>query len=417
MEKLDAIYERVGGLDVHKKSVVACRRRLTSSGRVEKEVATFGTTTPQLLALLGWLHEWDVTHVAMESTGVYWKPVWNILEGHVELLLVNARHLKTVPGRKTDVKDAEWIAQLLQYGLLRGSFVPSPEVRQWRDLTRHRSKLTGQRTSVVNRIHKVLEDANVKLSSVISDILGVSGLRMLRAMVAGETDAEVLSQLGDPKLRASHEALPASLQGKLTEHHRFMLEGLLAQVAFLDAQIGRLDRRLEEQMRPFEEQLRRLDTIDGIDRVGAQSVLAELGADMTQFPDADHLASWAGMSPGNDESAGKRRSGKTAKGNKWLRRTLTQAAWAATKRKRGYLAAQYRRLAARRGKNRAIVAVGHTILVAAYYILQDAVEYHDLGSDHFDQLRRERTVAHLVSRLQRLGYSVALEAIEGEDAA
>jgi transposase len=417
MEKLDAIYERVGGLDVHKKSVVACRRRLTSSGRVEKEVATFGTTTPQLLALLGWLHEWDVTHVAMESTGVYWKPVWNILEGHVELLLVNARHLKTVPGRKTDVKDAEWIAQLLQYGLLRGSFVPSPEVRQWRDLTRHRSKLTGQRTSVVNRIHKVLEDANVKLSSVISDILGVSGLRMLRAMVAGETDAEVLSQLGDPKLRASHEALQASLQGKLTEHHRFMLEGLLAQVAFLDAQIGRLDRRLEEQMRPFEEQLRRLDTIDGIDRVGAQSVLAELGADMTQFPDADHLASWAGMSPGNDESAGKRRSGKTAKGNKWLRRTLTQAAWAATKRKRGYLAAQYRRLAARRGKNRAIVAVGHTILVAAYYILQDAVEYHDLGSDHFDQLRRERTVAHLVSRLQRLGYSVALEAIEGEDAA
>jgi transposase len=222
MEEMDAIYERVGGLDVHKKSVVACRRRLTSSGRcVEKEVATFGTTTSQLLALLAWLKEWDVTQVAMESTGVYWKPVWHILEGHVEQLLVNARHLKTVPGRKSDVKDCEWIAQLMQYGLLRGSFVPSPEVRQWRDLTRHRTKLIGQRTAVVNRIHKVLEDANVKLSSVISDIMGVSGLRMLRAMVSGESDAEVLSQLGDPKLRASQAALQESLQGKLSDHHRF----------------------------------------------------------------------------------------------------------------------------------------------------------------------------------------------------
>jgi transposase len=335
MQEIATLYERVGGLDVHKKNVVACRRRFTSRGRVKKEVATFGTTTPQLLALLGWLQEWDVTHVAMESTGVYWKPVWNILEGHVELLLVNARHVKTVPGRKTDVKDCEWIAQLMQYGLLRGSFVPSPQVRQWRDLTRHRIKLTGQRTSVVNRMHKVLEDANVKLSLVISDIVGVSGRRMLRAIVAGETDAVTLSQLGDPKLRASQEALQESLQGKLSEHHRFMLEGLLDQMAFLYAQITRVDARLEEQMRPFAEQIKRLDTIDGIDRVGAQSLLAELGPDMDQFPAADHLSSWAGMSPGNDESAGKRHSGKTTKGNKWLRRTLTQAAWAATKTQGG----------------------------------------------------------------------------------
>jgi transposase len=268
----------------------------------------------------------------------------------------------------------------------------------------------------VNRIHKVLEDANVKWASVISDIMGVSGLRMLRAMVSGERDAAVLSQLGDPKLRASQAALQESLQGKLTEHHRFMLEGLLDQVTFLDAQIARLDERLEEQMRPFEEQIRRLDTIDGIDRVGAQSLLAELGRDMGQFPDADHLSSWAGMSPGNDESAGKRRSGKTTKGNKWLRRTLTQAAWGATKRKGRYLSAQYRRLASRRGKNRAIGAVGHTILVAAYYILKDGAAYHELGGDHFDRLRRERTVLHLVRRLQRLGYNVALEALEPEAA-
>jgi transposase len=409
MDTMEVIYRCVSGLDVHKQSVVACRRRLLEGGKVDKEVKTFGTTTASLLALLDWLREWQVSHVAMESTGVYWKPIWNILEGHMELLLVNARHLKTVPGRKTDVKDCEWIAQLMQYGLLKASFVPSPEIRQWRDLTRHRTKLTDQHTAVVNRLHKVLEDGNIKLSTVISDIMGVSGRRMLRALAAGESDPVVLSAMGDKRLKAPPQELQASLLGHVQEHHRFMLGTLLDQVDFLEQQIARLDERIEAQMRPFEAAINRLDTIDGIDRWGAQCLLAELGPDMAQYPSADHLSSWAGMSPGNDESAGKRRSGKTPKGNKWLRRTLTQAAWAATKRKGGYLAAQYRQLSARRGKKRAIVALGHTILVAAYHMLKDEVDYRDLGSDYFDRRRRDRTTKHLVSRLEGLGYEVKLE--------
>lgn len=409
MATMDVMYRCVSGLDVHKKTVVACRRRLLEDGQVAKEVKTFATTTSGLLALLAWLREWQVSHVAMESTGVYWKPIWNILEGHLELLLVNARHLKTVPGRKTDVKDCEWIAQLMQYGLLKASFVPSPDVRQWRDLTRHRTKLVDQHTSVVNRIHKVLEDGNIKLSTVISDIMGVSGRRMLRALASGESDPEVLGALGDRRLQASPQALQESLLGQVQDHHRFMLETLLDQVEFLEGQIARLDHRIEEQMGPFETAINRLDTIDGIDQRGAQNLLAELGPDMAQYPNADHLSSWAGMSPGNDESAGKRRSGKTTKGNKWIRRTLTQAAWAATKRKGGYLAAQYRQLSSRRGKNRAIVAVGHTILVAAYHMLKDEVDYRDLGSDYFDRRRHQRTTKHLVSRLEGLGYEVKLE--------
>ena len=354
--------------------------------------------------------------MARESTGVSWQPVWHLLAGHVEWLLVTARHLQTVLGRQTAGKDAEWIAPLRQYGVLRGSVVPAPAVRQWRDFTRHRTQLTGQRPSGVHRLHQVLEAANVQWASVRRAILGVSGLRMWRALGAGETDAEVRRQRGAPKRRAAPAAWHESLHGQLPAPHRFMREGWLAQGAFLDTPMARLEACLEEQRRPFEAQIRRLDTLDGMDRVGAPRVLAELGPDMAPCPDADPLSSGAGRRPGHDERAGKRRSGQTAKGHTWRRRTLTQAAWAAPRHKGGALSAQSRRLASRRGRNRAIVAGGHTILVAAYDIVHDEVAYPDLGSDHCDRRRRERTVSHVVRRLQRWGYHGALEAIAPEAA-
>lgn len=406
---MEVIFARCAGLDVHSKIVVVCRRIIGPDGKLDKQVRTFGTTTKELLALAQWLTEVAVTHVAMESTGVFWKPVWNILEDRFQILLVNARHIKQVPGRKTDVKDCEWIAQLLQHGLLHGSFVPPAEIRELRDLTRHRAKLADQHTAVANRIHKTLEDANIKLGTVASDILGVSGRAMLEAIVAGENDPQSLADLARRRLRSKIPALREALHGRVTEHHRFVLETLLEQLRFHEGQIARLDKRIAEKTRPFEPALERLRTIPGVGQRIAENLLAEVGPEMAVFPSAGHLASWAGMCPGNNESAGKRKTGKTPKGNRWLRRSLVEAAWAATRSKNTYLSAQYRRLAPRRGKRRAIVALGHAILVAAYHILAEACPYSELGADHFDRLDPQRLTRHLVRRLERLGHKVTLE--------
>jgi transposase len=406
---MEVVFARCAGLDVHSKTVVVCRRIIGPDGKLDRQVRTFGTTTGELLALAEWLAKASVTHVAMESTGVFWKPVWNILEERFEIVLVNARHIKQVPGRKTDVKDCEWIAQLLQHGLLRGSFIPPAEIRELRDLTRHRAKLSDQRTAVANRIHKTLEDANIKLGTVATDILGASGRAMLEALVAGEDDPAALADLARRRLRLKIPALREALRGRVTEHHRFLLATLLEQLRFFEAQIARLDQRIAETSRPFEPALEHLATIPGVGRRTAENILAEIGADMAVFPSAAHLASWAGMCPGNNESAGKHKTGKTPKANRWLRRALIEAAWAASRTKRTYLSAQYRRLAPRRGKRRAIVALGHTILVSAYHILAQPCVYNELGADHFDRLDPQRLTRHLVRRLEKLGHKVTLE--------
>jgi transposase len=406
---MDILYSCCGGLDVHKKSVVACVRRLGAGGAVRKQVRTFETTTRDLLSLGDWLLAEGVTHVAMESTGVYWKPVFNILEGQVEVILVNAQHIKQVPGRKTDVKDCEWIAQLLQVGLLRASFVPPAPIRELRELTRQRSQLLGERTAAANRIQKVLEDANIKLASVASDVLGRSGTAMLEALIDGQTDPVQLADLAQKQLRRKIPELQLALQGKVTDHHRFLLRMLLDHIGHLDELERRLSSRIEEVLVPFAAGAERLQTIPGVGQRAAEVLLAEIGPDMSVFPTAGHLSSWAGMSPGNNESGGKRRSGHTTKGSRWLRTVLVQAAWAASHTKNTYLAAQYRRLAARRGRKRALVALGHTILVIAYHILKRGTTYAELGQDFLARLDPERVTRNLVRRLQKLGHKVTLE--------
>ncbi len=407
---MNALYPCVAGLDVHKKTVVACVRRLDGQGRVSKQVKTFGTMTRDLLELGDWLSRQGVTHVAMESTGVYWKPVFHLLEGRfTEILLVNAQHIKNVPGRKTDVKDCEWIAQLLQCGLLRGSFVPPVQIRQLRDLTRQRSQLVADRARVANRIQKVLEDANIKLASVATDILGVSGRAMLEAMIRGESDPEQLADMAKRRLRAKLPQLRQALLGKVTEHHRFLLRTLLEQVDSLERLIASYSERIEKEMAPFASARDRLRTIPGVDQRTAECMIAELGINMDQFPSEGHLASWAGLCSGMNESAGKKRSSKTRKGSRWLRQTMVQAAWAASHTKTTYLAAQYRRLAPRRGRKRALIALAHTLLGIVYQMLKKGTEYADLGADYFERRDAGRLTRHLVDRLERLGHKVTLE--------
>ena len=405
---MELINRCCAGLDVHEAFVVACRRLLGPDGRVESPVRRFTTMTADLLALAEWLAEVGVTHVALESTGVFWKPVWNLLEDRFTIVLVNPRDVKQVPGRKTDVADAAWLAQLLQYGLLKSSFIPPEPIRDLRDLTRHRTSLLHERTRTVNRIHKVLEDANIKLSAVASDIMGVSGQAMLRALVAGETDPVRLADLARYRLRRKQAALQQALQGRVRAHHRFLLQTLLEQVAFLDRQVTQLDTRIDEHVRPFVEALTLIRTIPGLKRRAGESVLAEIGPDMTIFPTAAHLCSWAAICPGHNETGGKQRSGKTRRGNRWLRGTLTEAAWAAARTKGSYFAGRYRRLAGRRGKKRAIVAVSHSLLITAYHVLRDHVTYRELGEQHFDRLAPTQLTRYLVKRLERLGHQVTL---------
>jgi transposase len=416
---MDTIYYNVAGLDVHLKSIQAAARLRQESGKLFKEVRSFGTMTRDLRALADYLESLGVTHVAMEATGVLWKPVWNILEGRFTLLLVNPRHLKKVPGRKSDVSDAEWIGQLLQCGLLRGSFVPSRNLRNLRDLTRHRTQLTGEQTRVANRIHKLLEDANIKLGTVASDVLGVSGRAMLQALLDGEHDPARLADLALGQLRKKIPQLRLALEGVCTEHHRFMLQRLLSHLNYLEEENSRLSVRIAEKLDEIlpREDYERLDGIDGVNRATIENVIAEIGADMNVFPDEHHLSSWTGICPGNEESAGRRLRSATRKGNRYLRRALAEAAWAASHAKDSYLAAQYRRLAARRGKKRALLAVGHSILVIIYHILKKHVDYHNLGADFFDRLEPERLKRYLVRRLEHLGFDVSIKPQPHDDQA
>jgi transposase len=408
---MEEIIACCAGLDVHKGSVEACVRRLEPGGRLQQQTRHWGTMTRDLKAMADWMAAQGVTHVAMESTGVYWKPIYNILEDRFQVLLVNARHLKQVPGRKSDIRDCQWIGQLLQHGLLKGSFVVPRAQRELRDLTRLRTQLVDDKTRTINRLHKELEDANIKLGSGASNILGVSGRALLQALMEGEQDPVKLAEFAQGKLRGKIPELEKALEGHVTAHHRFMLKLLWKQLAQQEELIAELEGKIEEQTRPFADEMERLDAVPGVDRRVAEVMLAEVGADMKPFPTHRNLAKWAGMCPGNEESAGKRRRRSITPGNRWLKRSLVQAAWGASHTKNTYLASQYRRLAGRRGKKRALIGVGHSILVIFYHMLQRRTTYTDLGGDFFDRLEPERLTRYYVKRLESLGHKVTLERV------
>lgn len=439
---MQVVHARCAGLDVHKKTVVACVRLLAPDGTLTTEVRTFSTMTAGLLALVDWLLSLGVTHVAMESTGEFWKPVYNLLEDSLTVLVVNAQHIKHVPGRKTDVKDAAWIAELLAHGLLRASFIPPAPQRALRDLTRQRSHLVQERATVVNRLQKVLEWANIKLAAVATDVTGVSSRKMLEALIAGQTDVSVLAELAKGRLRAKRAELEQALRGNLAPHQAFMLAQHLAHLDFLDEQIAVFDAQIEAALQPADEppsdpgappsdlgapthrtgtsgegppernwhSARTIcDAVPGIGPRVAEVIIAELGTDMSRFPDAKHAASWARLSPGQNESGGKRRSGRIGKGNRYLRAALIQAAWAAVKVKDSFLAAFYRRLAARRGNKKAIVAVAHKLLVIVYTLLKTGETYQERGAAAVDERQKDRLLARMRQRIEQLGYNVSLE--------
>lgn len=411
---MDVLHPRCCGLDVHKSSISACIL-LHVSGGVQKYQRRFAAMTQDLHELVSWLKQFEVSHVAMESSGVYWKPVWNILEAQFTLLLVNAQHIKNVPGRKTDQKDAEWIAQLLQHGLLRPSYVPEEIIRDLRDLTRMRASLSQEVSRLASRIQKVLEDANVKLASVATNALGKSGRAMLEAIITGEDDPEQLAALALGHLRAKIPQLRLALAGRIRDHHRFLLKRLLHQIDSFESEIRLLDERLEEignGSPGLADAVARWATIPGVDRVAAWALVAEVGNKVAQFPSAEQLASWAGLCPGNHESAGKRLGGKTRKGSPWLRRMTCQCAWAAARTKNTYLSAQFRRLASKRGNKRAIIAVAHSILVIGYHLQEKQSSYNDLGGDYFDRMHTDGLKRYLVRRLEQLGHKVTLTAVE-----